>query len=164
VCSSLTRKRRAAAKRLTERATKVARRAGAARSIVPLDTNALARCLAQDDAQQAAIATQLIEKRLGVGERGYVSLVALLETVWVKESRCAADAALVCDILADLLQAPTLELQDVPAVRAALAVFRRGGVDLHDCPFVALAAQRQARVVTFDAKAAKKLGMEPLRR
>jgi len=34
-----------------------------------------------------------------------------------------------------------------------------GGVDLHDCLIVSLAAQRNARVVTFDAKAAKRLGM-----
>ncbi len=132
--------------------------------MLALDTNVLVRYLAQDDAEQAAIATKLIEKRLGVGQRGYISLVALLETVWVMESRYAADAALVCDILTDLLQAPTLEVQDAPAVRAALALYRRGGVDLHDCLIVALAAQRQARVVTFDAKAAKKLGMELLRR
>jgi hypothetical protein len=34
---------------------------------------------------------------------------------------------------------------------------------LHDCLIVGLAAQRKARVVTFDAKAAKRLGAELLR-
>ena len=132
--------------------------------MLALDTNVLVRYLAQDDVEQSAIATRLIEKRLAIGQRGYVSLVALLETVWVMESRYDADSVLIADILADLLDAPTLEMQDAPAVRAALSPYRSGGVDLHDCLIVALAEQRNARVVTFDVKAAKRLGMELLRR
>jgi predicted nucleic-acid-binding protein len=79
------------------------------------------------------------------------------------ESRYDAQAADVADILADLLDTPTLEVQDAVAVRDAVQRYRRGGVDLHDCLIVALAAARKARVLTFDAKAAKKLGMELLR-
>lgn len=39
----------------------------------------------------------------------------------------------------------------------------KGGVDLHDRLIVALADTRKAPVVTFDDKAAKKLGMQLLR-
>ena len=90
-------------------------------------------------------------------------MVALLETVWVMQSRYAADAALIAGILSDLLDTSVLELQDAAAVRAALPRYRVGAVDFHDCLIVALAEQRGARVVTFDAKAAKRLGMELLR-
>ncbi len=128
-----------------------------------LDTNVLVRYFAQDDPRQSALATRLLEEELSVADRGYVSLVALLETVWVMESRYQASTELVGDILNDLLNTATLEVQEAPAVRAALAHFRKGGVDLHDCFIVALAAGRNARVVTFDAKAAKKLGMDLLR-
>jgi hypothetical protein len=38
-----------------------------------------------------------------------------------------------------------------------------GGLDQHDCRIVALAAGRKAKVLNFDAKAAKRLGMELLR-
>ena len=131
--------------------------------MLALDTSVLVRYLAQDDARQSAIATRFLEQRLTAADRGFVSLVTLLETVWVMESRYGADAALVVEILSDLLDAPTLEVQDAPAVRAALQFYRRGGVDLHDCLIVGLAEQRKAGVVTFDAKAAKKLGMELLR-
>ena len=131
--------------------------------MLALDTNVLVRYLAQDDARQSAIATRFLEQRLTAADRGFVSLVTLLETVWVMESRYGADAALVVEILSDLLDTPTLEVQDAPAVRAALRFYRKGGVDLHDCLIVGLAEQRKARVVTFDAKAAKKLGMELLR-
>ena len=128
-----------------------------------LDTNVLVRYLAQDDAKQSARATRLFEHELSTADRGYVSLVALLETVWVMESRYGADESLVSAILSDLLDTPTLEVQDAAAVRTALQRYRKGGVDLHDCLIVALAAERRARVVTFDAKAARQLGMDLLR-
>ena len=131
--------------------------------MLALDTNVLVRYLAQDDVTQSAAATRLIEQRLSPTERGFVSLVALLETVWVMQSRYAADTALIAGILSDLLDTSVLELQDAAAVRAALPRYRVGGVDLHDCLIVGLAEQRGARVVTFDAKAAKRLGMELLR-
>jgi len=131
--------------------------------MLALDTNVLVRYLAQDDLRQSAIATKVMEQRLTTADRGFVSLVTLLETVWVMESRYNADATLVGDVLADLLDTPSLELQDAPAVRAALLRYRGGGVDLHDCLIVSLAEQRKARVLTFDAKAARKLGMELLR-
>lgn len=128
-----------------------------------LDTNVLVRYFAQDDARQSAIATQLLEEQLSTVDRGFISLVVVLETVWVMESRYDASAAQVADILSDLLDAPTLDVQEATAVRGALLRYRRGGVDLHDCLIVALAETRKARVLTFDAKAARKLGMELLR-
>jgi predicted nucleic-acid-binding protein len=128
-----------------------------------LDTNVLARYFAQDDPRQSALATDLLERQLGASERGFVSLVVLLETVWVMESRYGASVQQVADILLDLLDTASLEVQDAPAVRAAVLRYRRGGVDLHECLIVALAAVRKARVVTFDAKAARRLGMDLLR-
>lgn len=128
-----------------------------------LDTNVLVRYFAQDDPRQSALATDLLERQLGAAERGFVSLVVLVETVWVMESRYGASVEQVADILLDLLDTASLEVQDAPAVRAAVLRYRRGGVDLHDCLIVALAAVRKARVVTFDAKAARRLGMDLLR-
>lgn len=131
--------------------------------MIALDTNVLVRYLAQDDAKQAALASRLIEQTLNPAHRGYVSLVALLETVWVMESRYAADAATVAAILTDVLDTAALEVHESAAVRAAVLVYQRGGLDLHDCLIVSLAEQRKAQVVTFDAKAAKRLGLTLLR-
>ncbi|MDZ7589167.1 MAG: type II toxin-antitoxin system VapC family toxin [Rubrivivax sp.] len=128
-----------------------------------LDTHVLIRYLAQDDARQSALATRLVEERLSRTDRAFISLVVVLETVWVMESRYGADTATVSDILDDLLQTPTLEVQDAASVRDAVQRYRQGGVDLHDCLIVTLAAARKARVLTFDAKAARRLGMELLR-
>jgi predicted nucleic-acid-binding protein len=131
--------------------------------MLALDTNVLVRYLAQDDARQSALANRLIETQLAPAERGFISLVALLETVWVMESRYGADAATVHAILTDLLDTAAFEVQEAQAVRAAAALYARGGVDLHDCLIVALAAQRHATVVSFDTRAAKRLGMQLLR-
>jgi predicted nucleic-acid-binding protein len=93
-----------------------------------------------------------------------VSLVTLLETVWVMESRYGTDPTTAGEILADLLDTASLEVQDGSAVKAAVQRYAQGGVDLHDCLIVSLASQRNARVVTLDARAARRLGMELLRR
>jgi predicted nucleic-acid-binding protein len=131
--------------------------------LIALDTNVLVRYLAQDDARQSALATRLIEKTLDSSNRGFVSLITLIETVWVMESRYGADAATVAGILDDLVDASSLQLQDAQAVVAASKRYAKGGVDLHDCLIGSLAADRKATVVTFDARAAKRLGMQLLR-
>jgi len=131
--------------------------------MLALDTNVLMRYLAQDEPRQSAAATRLIEQRLTAAEPGFICLVTLLETIWVMQSRYGADAGTVAGIVADLLDTASLEVQDAAAVRVAMDSFSAGGVDIHDCLIFGLAAQRKARVVTFDAKAARRLGMELLR-
>ncbi len=131
--------------------------------MIALDTNIVVRYLAQDDARQSALATRLIERRLTKADPGYISLVALLETVWVMESVYGADAATVAGIVGDLLDSATLEVQDGGAVTDAIARYREGGVDLHDCLIVSLAARRGAKTLTFDTRASRRLGMEVLR-
>jgi predicted nucleic-acid-binding protein len=99
------------------------------------------------------------ENELSVESHGYVSLVALLETVWIMESRFEADRPTVADILNDLLNTTCWEVQEAQSVRDATACYRDGGVDLHDALIASLAGKRGAQVVTFDKKAARELGM-----
>ena len=118
--------------------------------MIALDTNVLVRYLAQDDARQSLIAARLVETTLSPTNRGFVSLVALLETVSVMESAYGADTA-------------SIEVQDAASVRDAIVRFRKGDVDLHGCLIQSLAAQRGAKTVTFDAKASKRFGMALLK-
>jgi predicted nucleic-acid-binding protein len=48
-----------------------------------LGTNILVRYLVQDDPVQSAKATEIIERRLTEENPGFVSVVAIVETVWV---------------------------------------------------------------------------------
>ena len=54
--------------------------------MIGLDTNVLLRYLAQDDPKQSARATEIVERRLTEQEPGFVSLVTILEVVWVLKS------------------------------------------------------------------------------
>ena len=54
--------------------------------MIGLDTNVLLRYLAQDDAKQSPRATEIVERRLTEPDPGFVSLVTILEVVWVLRS------------------------------------------------------------------------------
>jgi DNA-binding transcriptional regulator YiaG len=51
--------------------------------MIGLDTNVLIRYLTQDDPVQSAKATEILERRLRPTNPGFVSVVAMVETVWV---------------------------------------------------------------------------------
>src|SRR5256885_4732947 len=53
--------------------------------MIGLDTNILIRYLTQDDPIQSPKAREIIERRLTEEKPGFVSIVAMLETVWVLE-------------------------------------------------------------------------------
>jgi predicted nucleic-acid-binding protein len=51
--------------------------------MIGLDMHVLVRYLAQDDAVQSSRATQIIEYELTEERPGFISLVTMVETVWV---------------------------------------------------------------------------------
>ena len=51
--------------------------------MIGLDTNVLVRYLVQDEANQSARATRLIERELSEREPGFIGLIVLVETCWV---------------------------------------------------------------------------------
>ena len=51
--------------------------------MIGLDTNILVRYLTQDDPIQSPKATEIIEQRLSEENPGFVSIVAIVEMVWV---------------------------------------------------------------------------------
>lgn len=127
-----------------------------------LDTNVLIRYITQDDRRQSAAASRFIEQELSPTRPGIVSLVTLLETVWVLEGRYGVERDPLCDLLDDLLATASLEVDEAPAVRQAITLYREPGVDFHDALIATLAAARGAQTVTFDAKASRRLGMRLL--
>ena len=61
--------------------------------MIGLDTNVLLRYLVQDDTAQSPRAAEVIERRLTVENPGFVSLVSILEIVWVLGSLYRAQCA-----------------------------------------------------------------------
>ena len=130
--------------------------------MIGLDTNVLVRFLVQDDPQQGALATRLMDE-LTAQMPGFVGREVLVELVWVLERAYGYGRAEVASALEGLLVAPEIRLEEHDDVGAALHRYRAGGAGFADL-LIAAAARRAgaSRVVTFDRRAARIEGVELL--
>jgi predicted nucleic-acid-binding protein len=131
--------------------------------VIGIDTNVLVRYIAQDDPVQSPRATALIEGECSADRPGFVTLVTLVETVWVSESCYDAGRKDIASMVRLIMGAKQLQVQDAETVWKALRVFESGSADFSDCLVAETAAAAGCeRTVTFDKKAAK-AGMSLLR-
>ena len=129
--------------------------------MIGLDTNVVVRYLVQDDLDQSAAASAVIED-LTETNPGYLSLVTVVELYWVLrrayqvgEDRCA-------DLLEGLLDARELRVGQDEVVRAALTA-SRGGLDFADAVIAELGrVAGSEHTVTFDQHAARDGAMQLL--
>ena len=80
--------------------------------MIGLDTNVLLRYLVQDDPVQSPRATEIISRRLTEEEPGFVSLVTILEVVWVLKSLYKRSREEIANDIEMVLAAETLEVQN----------------------------------------------------
>lgn len=126
--------------------------------MIGLDTNLLSRYLAQDDPIQSPKATEFIERRVTKENPGFVSLVSILEIVWVLGSLYKCTRAQIADHLEMILAADTLEVQNEQEVYQAVVALRNGSGTFEDALIGALGAWRGCSATyTFDQDAAKRL-------
>lgn len=127
--------------------------------MIGLDTNVLVRYLVQDDPKQSAAATRLFTS-LSAASPAFVSHVVLTETVWVLQSRYAADAAKIGQVLETLLRTEVIQVERADIVWRALRRFRqhKGGFPDAWVAELALAAGCK-EIVSFDRGAVKRSGM-----
>ncbi len=131
--------------------------------MIGLDTNVLVRYLAQDDKAQSVLATKLIEQTLTASQPGFISLVSLVEVVWVLEGCYGSTKDEVVDIVERLLRVKQLHVQDAEVVWQAVRVFRNAKADFADCLIEREAnAQGCDYTVSFDKAAVKAAGMVQL--
>jgi len=125
--------------------------------VIGLDTDVLVRYLAQDDPEQAAAATTLVES-LSAADPGFVSLVTVVELSWVLRRAYGVDADRSDELIGALLDAGELRMDRPSVVRAALA--SHGRADLADAVIAELGrAAGCEQTVTFDRRAARDAGM-----
>ncbi len=123
--------------------------------MIGLDTNILVRYFAQDDPKQSWRATEILE-RLTESDPGFVSLVTLMETVWVLTRLYALSSAEVAGAVERMLQADTLTVQNEQEVFAAVVALRSGRGAFADALIGALGAWAGCTsTLTFDKKAAR---------
>jgi predicted nucleic-acid-binding protein len=127
--------------------------------MIGLDTNILVRYVMQDDPKQSAKATRLIES-LAPEAAGFVSVIALIELVWVLTSCYDLTREQIAQALDALLRAKELVLDRAEQVSQALRVFRASSADFADCLIERTAhAAGCDRTMTFDRTAANSAGM-----
>ena len=126
--------------------------------MIGLDTNVLLRYLVQDDPMQSPKATAVIERHATEEDPGFVSLVSVLEIVWVLGSLYKRSRAEIADHIEMILAADTLEVQNEQEVFQALVALRNGSGTFEDALIGALGAWRGcSSTLTFDQNAAKRL-------
>jgi predicted nucleic-acid-binding protein len=131
--------------------------------MIGLDTNILVRYLAQDDPVQSRKATVLIEGHLTEQTPGFISIVALAETIWVLQRAYGLTEKEIATVLERVLQADTLVVEHEAAVATALSALWNGYGSFADALIGAINAQAGCtRTVTFDRKAVRLPGFQVL--
>ena len=131
--------------------------------MIGLDTNVLVRYIMQDDAKQARRAAALIES-LTPERPGFISVVALVELVWVLESVYTLTRAQIAQALQTLLSIEVWTIERAIAVSSALRGYANGKVDFADRVIERVGASAGCEcTMTFDRDAAKAGGMVLIR-
>ncbi|GIL01005.1 MAG: hypothetical protein BroJett030_09040 [Alphaproteobacteria bacterium] len=122
-----------------------------------IDTNVLARALADDGSKQVAVARSLVA-RTDV----YVPLTVLLETEWVLRTSVGLDREMINRLFAALSGMDNVEIEHRDAAQASI-ILHAEGFDFADAIHMAC-ARECATFLTFDRKLvrqAKKRGLRP---
>jgi len=126
-----------------------------------LDTNILVRYLTQDDPVQSARATQIIEHQLSDQDPGFVSIVAMIETVWVLDRAYGQTAEEIAAAVERMLQADGLVVENAQEVFSAMVELKEGRGSFADAIIAALGASAGCtHTLTFDRKAIRIAGFK----
>ena len=129
--------------------------------MIGLDTNILVRYLAQDDALQSPIATEIVEFSVTEENPGFISVVAMVETVWVLDRAYGLAASEIAAALERILQADTPVVENEAEVFRATTVLKQGSGSFADALIGELGAKAGcARTLTFDKSASRLPGFE----
>jgi predicted nucleic-acid-binding protein len=124
--------------------------------MIGLDTNIILLYLLQDDPRQTRQANQIIDRQLSERNPGFISLVTVLEMVWVLRSLLKRNPSQIAVHIEHLLAADSLEVQNEQQVFEAVFALKRGTGEFEDALIGALDTWAGcSRTLTFDRKAAR---------
>ncbi len=131
--------------------------------MIGLDTNILVRYLVQDDAIQSSKAIGLIDHQLTEANPGFISLAAILETVWVLGSGYGLTSRDIAVAVERILQIDVLFVQDEQQVFAAMMSLKAGRSSFADALIAALGEKFECHyTLTFDRRALRVPGFQLL--
>jgi predicted nucleic-acid-binding protein len=131
--------------------------------MIGVDTNVLVRYMVADDEDQTRRAAAFLEGAISVDDPGFVSVVVLVELVWVLERTYRFSSDEIAGAIASVLRAEPLRIDRRAEVVEALGVFQTKQGSFADALIATLAERAGcAHVVTFDRKAARLPGFRLL--
>lgn len=124
--------------------------------MIGLDANVLVRYLAQDDSVQSPKATEFIEGQLTEQDPGFITVVAMVETVWVLERAYGLDHKAIAAAVERTLQADALVVEDEQEVFTAMLALKDGRGSFADALIAALGERAGCSyTLTFDRRASR---------
>jgi predicted nucleic-acid-binding protein len=127
--------------------------------MICLDTNVIIRYVVQDDPDQAAIATTLIEQ-LTADDPGFITVISIVEIVWVMSASYALTRDQISFFLEKLLSTQALRIDRAEDIWRALRIYQASKADFADCLIERIASSAGcSQTVTFDVRASKAAGM-----
>jgi predicted nucleic-acid-binding protein len=131
--------------------------------MIGLDTNVILRYLLQDDSKQTRQANHIVDRQLSEQVPGFISLVTVLEIVWVLRSLLKQGPFQIASLLEHLLTADSLEVQNEQQVFESVFALKRGTGEFEDALLGALNAWAGcSHTLTFDRKAARLPYFKPI--
>lgn len=122
--------------------------------MIGLDTNVIVRYLVQDEPDQSATASNVIDG-LTENEQGFLSLVTVVELYWVMRQAYKISTARCAELVEGLLDARELRIDQEPIVRVALTA-SSGGLDFADAVIAEIGRMAGCEhTVTFDQRTAR---------
>ena len=119
--------------------------------MIGLDTNVFVRYLTQDDPDQAALATRIVEKELTEDAPGFIGLVVLVQTVWVLQRLYRASAEEIRETVIDLLGSRAIVVENRDVVTRAIALSKQKSCGFADAIIAASAFDAGCeKVISFD--------------
>ncbi len=125
--------------------------------MIGLDTNVIVRYLTQDDPAQSKKTNDLIDNTLTPAQPGFITLISVVELVWVLESCYDQSRESVHEVLSALLTPRQLMIENAEMVHLALKRLSiSNGGDFSDALIAVISEFSGCDLVkTFDKKAVK---------
>ena len=127
--------------------------------MIGLDTNIVVRYLTHDDPAQTASAVSVMDS-LNSGSPGFLSLIVIVELVWVLEASYRFKKDEIMQVLDTLVRSKELVIERAEIVSQALRKFSASGADFADCLIERCGHAAECRyTATFDQNDAASVGM-----
>ena len=130
--------------------------------MIGLGTNVVVRYLTQDDPQQSRRATQTFDHQLTTAEPGFLSVVTMVETVWVLDRAYGLATREIAAAVERMLQTEVLQIENEQEVFTAMIALKEKRGTFADALIAALGAKAGCKhTLTFDQKALRLSGVQP---